>query len=74
MKILTSLIAGSALMLGTAFAQTTPKPAAPAAPAATVTKQAKVKKHRKHHKKGAAVTTATPAASSVAPANVAPKK
>jgi hypothetical protein len=68
MKILTSLIAGSALMLGTAFAQNAPAPAAP------VTKQAKVKKHRKHHKKGAAATATTPAASSVAPTNVAPKK
>jgi len=72
MKILTSLMAGGALMLGTAFAQDAPKAATPAAP---VTKEAKVKKHRvKHHKKGAAATTTTPAASTAAPANVAPKK
>jgi hypothetical protein len=75
MKILTILMAGGALMLGTAFAQDAPKTAAPAALAASVTKDAKVKKHRvKHNKKAAAATTATPAASTAAPANVAPKK
>ena len=66
MKILTSLIAGGALTLGTAMAQDAPKPATPAAQT-----QTKVKKHRKHHKKGATDKTAT----SVAPAaNAAPKK
>lgn len=72
MKILTSLIAGCALMLGMAFAQDAPKPAAPAA--APVTKETKAKKHRKHKKtvKPAAATAAP--ATTVAPANVAPKK
>ena len=58
MKILSALIVGGALTLGTAMAQDAPKPANPAAPAT----QTKVKKHRKHHKKGAAHKTATPAA------------
>ena len=48
MKILSALIVGGALTLGTAMAQDAPKPANPAAPAT----QTKVKKHRKHHKKG----------------------
>jgi hypothetical protein len=64
MKILTSLIVGGALALGTAMAQDAPKPANPAAPAT----QTKAKKHRRHHKKGATHKTATPAASAHAPA------
>jgi len=66
MKTLTSLIAGGALVLGTAMAQDAPKPATPAAKADT-----KGKKHRKHQKKGTADKTATSAAPA---ANVAPKK
>jgi len=66
MKILTSLIAGGALTLGTAMAQDAPKPAAPAAKTDT-----KAKRHRILHKKRATDKTAT----SVAPAaNAAPKK
>ena len=60
MKILSALIVGGALTLGTAMAQDAPKPANPAAPAT----QTKVKKHRKHHKKGAATTTAPATATS----------
>ena len=60
MKILSALIVGGALTLGTAMAQTAPKPATPAA-------QTHVKKHRKHHKKGATAATATPS-------TAAPKK
>lgn len=60
MKILSALIVGGALTLGTAMAQDAPKPANPAAPAT----QTKAKKHhnRKHHKKGAAATATAPAA------------
>jgi hypothetical protein len=69
MKILTVLIAGGALMLGTAFAQDAPKTTTPAAQTPA---KAKVKKHHKHKK------TATPAAAThaapVTPANAAPTK
>ena len=54
MKILSALIIGGALTLGTAMAQNAPQPANPAAPAT----HSKVKKHHKHHKKGAADKTA----------------
>jgi hypothetical protein len=78
MKILTSLIAGGALTLGTVMAQDAPKPAASTAPAAQNQTTPKAKKHRKHKKGAANKTTkpATPAAttSNVTPNNIAPKK
>ena len=73
MKILTTLIAGGALTLGTVMAQDAPKPAAPAAPATHNQTPPKAKKHRKH-KKGATDKTTQPAATTPAPSNLAPKK
>ena len=73
MKILTSLIAGSALTLGTMMAQDAPKPAASTAPAAKTQAAPKAKKHRKH-KKSSKKTTEPTTPSKVAPTNIVPKK